>query len=157
MHEQAGGAQRGKSIGKGLVIGGIVALGGLARIAPALVLGACELLRHGKGAMCVKAMSAALKVQRCLAARLDHLGVRCRDRQGPLAGIGRAKRLKMLVRNALSLRAGSTTRGSSFTRTSWPVFLSLWLTLVSKALGENETAFWSRPSDSQWQRSWSAV
>ena len=63
----------------------------------------------------------------------------------------------MLVRNADSLSAGSTMRGSSLISTSSPVFLSLCETDVSNGLGLNETAFWSSPRESQWARSCSGV
>ena len=76
MHEQRHRAKRAEGVGERLLVGGVVALGGLGGLVPALVLGSTELLGDAERAVRIEGMRGCLEVERRLSASLDDLRVR---------------------------------------------------------------------------------
>ena len=74
MHEQRGRAQRHEGVGERGLVGGVVALGGLGGVVPALVGGAGVLLGDAERTMGVELVGATLEGEDGVARGLDGLG-----------------------------------------------------------------------------------
>ena len=159
VHEQRDGAQRAESVGERLLVGLVVSLGGLRGVVPALVLRAAELLGDAERAVRIEGVSRGLEVERRPAAGLDDLGVGLDAGQVRAADVRRA--VEAAAREAVEdvrQERGLLERGVDDARVVLDEdLLAGLLVLVSKGLGLNETAFWSRPRLSQWARSCSGV
>ena len=96
VHEQRHRAKRAEGVGERLLVGGVVALGGLGGLVPALVLGSAELLGDAERAVRVEGVRGGLEVERRLSAGLDDLRVRLRLGKVGVADVRGAVELSLL-------------------------------------------------------------